>query len=140
MSGSSTFETMDQRPSLESAGEGANFGSPAAECQQNAAGGHLGPRSMPKQGMGDLQEQLTKTQASLRETESRLREQTEAILSLQQKLEIRNLSLERLQAQFTTAADAVNRLLNERQAVRNSRWVRLGRRLGLGPVIGDDLP
>ncbi len=90
--------------------------------------------------MADLQEQLMKAERSLRETESRLQEQRNVIISLQQKLEIRNLSLERLQAQFTTAADAVNRLLDERQRVRNSRWLRLGRALGLGPFIGDDLP
>ena len=51
--------------------------------------------------MCDLQEQLMKAARSLRETESRLQEQRKAIISLQQKLEIRNLSLERLQAQFT---------------------------------------
>jgi Tfp pilus assembly protein FimV len=90
--------------------------------------------------MVDLQEQLMKVEKSLRETESRLQEQRHAIISLQQKLEIRNLSLERLQAQFTTAADTVSRLLDERQRVRNSRWLRLGRVLGLGPAIGDDLP
>jgi hypothetical protein len=45
-----------------------------------------------------------------------------------------------LQAQFTTAADAVNRLLHERQQLRSSRWTRWGRMLGPGPAVGDDLP
>ncbi|HXR77954.1 MAG TPA: hypothetical protein VN737_18385 [Bryobacteraceae bacterium] len=131
---------MAQRPLSESTRDDTGSGGSASERQRQAAGGAPEPRSMPKQGAGDLQEQLMKAEALLRETESRLQEQRNAIISLQQKLEIRNLSLERLQAQFTTAADAVNRLLNERQQVRNSRWIRLGRMLGLGPAIGDDLP
>ena len=112
----------------------------APELQRPAAGGTPSLRDPREQALGALQEQLMKVEAALRETESRSQEQKNAMISLQQKLEIRNLSLERLQAQFTTAADAVNRLLNERQRVRNSRWLRLGRMLGLGPVIGDDLP
>jgi len=112
----------------------------APEFQRLLAGGASTLRDTREQAMCDLQEQLMKAERSLRETESRLQEQRKAIISLQQKLEIRNLSLERLQAQFTTAADAMNRLLNERQRVRNSRWLRFGRVLGLGPVIGDDLP
>ena len=130
---------MVQQPSSGSIREESDPGCRASERQPEVVGGHAG-LSMQKQEVGDLQEQLMKAEASLRETESRLQEQREAILGLQQKLEIRNLSLERLQAQFTTAADAVSRLLKERQLVRNSRWVRLGRMLGLGPVIGDALP
>ena len=131
---------MVQQPSSGSIRDESDPGCRASERQPEVVGGHAGLQSMQKQEVGDLQEQLMKAESSLRETESRLQEQREAILGLQQKLEIRNLSLERLQAQFTTAADAVSRLLKERQLVRNSRWVRLGRMLGLGPVIGDDLP
>jgi hypothetical protein len=61
------------------------------------------------------------------------------IRELRQRLEIRNLSLERLQAQFTVAADAVNKLLAERQTIQQSRWARLGSALGFLPKLRDDL-
>jgi len=56
-----------------------------------------------------------------------------------QRLEIRNLSLERLQAQFTIAADAVNKLLAEREKVRSCLWGKVGMLLGMLPRLEDDL-
>ena len=61
------------------------------------------------------------------------------LFETRQRLEIRNLSLERLQAQFTVAAQAVTKLLEERAAIRNSRWARLGMSFGFLPKLEDDL-
>lgn len=58
---------------------------------------------------------------------------------LRQRLELRNISAERLQSQFTLAAEAVNKLLAEREAVRHSRWVKFGSLVGFLPKFEDDL-
>ena len=58
---------------------------------------------------------------------------------VRQRLELRNISLERLQSQFTLAAEAVNKLLSNREVIRKSRWGRLGSALGFLPKFGDDL-
>jgi hypothetical protein len=58
---------------------------------------------------------------------------------LRQRLELRNISAERLQSQFTLAAEALNKLLAEREAVRQSRWAKLGSLCGFLPKFEDDL-
>jgi hypothetical protein len=70
---------------------------------------------------------------------TQLASKEQEIRELRQRLEIRNLSLERLQAQFTVAADAVNKLFAERQNIQRSRWARLGIALGFFPKLRDDL-
>jgi septal ring factor EnvC (AmiA/AmiB activator) len=58
---------------------------------------------------------------------------------VRQRLELRSISLERLQSQFTLAAEAVNKLLINRETIRRSPWGRLGSVLGFLPKFGDDL-
>ncbi len=100
----------------------------------------------------NVNDELAQTRELLKQAEDRVRESTEsatklqgiidqsspAIKTLSQKLEIRNLSLERLQVQFSVAAQTVSQLLAEREQVRQSRWLKLGRLCGLGPKLDED--
>jgi hypothetical protein len=61
------------------------------------------------------------------------------LTELRQRLELRNISAERLQSQFTLAAEALNKLLAEREAVRRSRWAKIGSLCGFLPKFEDDL-
>jgi chromosome segregation ATPase len=89
--------------------------------------------------IAELQTQLEAHRQRLKELESQLAVCRNELAEAEQRLEIRNLSLERLQAQFTIAADAVNKLLAEREKVRNSRWGKMGMIFGLLPKLEDDL-
>jgi hypothetical protein len=86
-----------------------------------------------------LQNQLEAQRKELHELASKLAACQHQLAEAEQRLEIRNLSLERLQAQFTIAAEAVTKLLSEREKIRNSGWGKLGMLLGLLPRIEDDL-
>jgi chromosome segregation ATPase len=88
--------------------------------------------SDPSAEMALLNRRISEMNAQLASKEQEIRE-------LRQRIEIRNLSLERLQAQFTVAADAVNKLFAERQTIQRSRWARLGSALGFLPKLRDDL-
>jgi TolA-binding protein len=88
--------------------------------------------SDPSAEMALLNRRISEMSAQLASKEQEIRE-------LRQRIEIRNLSLERLQAQFTVAADAVNKLFAERQTIQRSRWARLGSALGFLPKLRDDL-
>jgi chromosome segregation ATPase len=87
----------------------------------------------------ELQTQLEAHRQRLEELDSKLSVCRSELAEAEQRLEIRNLSLERLQAQFTIAADAVNKLLAEREKVRNCRWGKVGMLLGMLPRLEDDL-
>jgi len=88
----------------------------------------------------ELQTQLEAHRQRLEELESKLSVCRSELAEAEQRLEIRNLSLERLQAQFTIAADAVNKLLAEREKVRSCWWGKVGMLLGMLPRLEDDLP
>lgn len=87
----------------------------------------------------ELQTQLEAHRQKLEELESKLSACRNELAEAEQRIEIRNLSLERLQAQFTIAAEAVNKLLAEREKVRNSQWGKAGMLFGLLPKLEDDL-
>lgn len=87
----------------------------------------------------ELQIQLEAHRQKLEELESKLSVCRNELAEAGQRLEIRNLSLERLQAQFTIAADAVNKLLAEREKVRSCLWGKVGMLLGMLPRLEDDL-
>ena len=87
----------------------------------------------------ELQTQLEAQRLRLEELESTLAACRNELAEAEQRLEIRNLSLERLQAQFTIAADAVNKLLAEREKIRTTRWGKMGMLFGLIPKLEDDL-
>jgi hypothetical protein len=91
------------------------------------------------QVIAELQAELEmqKQQVALLNNELKRRERD--LAEARQRLELRNLSLERLQSQFTLAADAVNKLLAEREKIRQCRWAKLGIALGLLPKLEDDL-
>jgi chromosome segregation ATPase len=83
--------------------------------------------------------ELEQRDRSIAQLTAELEKMTGELAEMRQRLEIRNLSLERLQAQFTVAARAVTKLLNEREALRKSRWFRCGVALGFLPKLEDDL-
>ncbi len=83
----------------------------------------------------ELETQKQHTAALHGELERRARELAEA----RQRIELRNLSLERLQSQFTLAAEALNKLLAEREKIRQCVWAKLGITLRLLPKLEDDL-
>lgn len=87
----------------------------------------------------ELQAQLEACRRKINELEMELSAARTELAEAAQRLEIRNLSLERLQAQFTIAAETVSQLLAEREKVRNSRWGKIGMSLGLLPKLEDDL-
>jgi Tfp pilus assembly protein FimV len=87
----------------------------------------------------ELQTQLEAQRRRLEELESTLSVLKSELAEAGQRIEIRNLSLERLQAQFTIAAETVNKLLAEREKIRQSRWGKMGMVFGLLPKIEDDL-
>lgn len=87
----------------------------------------------------ELQTQLEAQRRKLIELESTVSALKAELAEAGQRLEVRNLSLERLQAQFTIAAETVNKLLAEREKVRRSRWGKMGMSFGLLPKLGDDL-
>ncbi len=63
----------------------------------------------------------------------------DGLSELRQRLDLRNISAERLQSQFTLAAEALNKLLAERETVRRSRWAKVGSLFGFLPKFEDDL-
>ena len=87
----------------------------------------------------ELQTQLEAQRRKLEELEARVSALTAELAEAGQRLDVRNLSLERLQAQFTIAAETVNKLLAEREKVRRSRWGKMGMVIGLLPKLEDDL-
>ena len=87
----------------------------------------------------ELQKQLEAQRKKIDDLAAKLSAYEGELADAEQRLEIRNLSLERLQAQFTVAAEAVNKLLSEREKIRNCWWGKLGMLLGLLPRIEDDL-
>lgn len=87
----------------------------------------------------ELQKQLEAQRKKIDDLAAKLSASEGELADAEQRLEIRNLSLERLQAQFTVAAEAVNKLLSEREKIRNCWWGKLGMLLGLLPRIEDDL-
>ena len=89
--------------------------------------------------LAELQAEVEARDSRVAALEAELQARCREVAELRQKLEIRNLSLERLQAQFTLAAEAVNKLLIEREKVRESRWGRWGMALGFLPKLKDDL-
>jgi chromosome segregation ATPase len=89
--------------------------------------------------IAELQTQLKAYRRKLEELESKLAVCHAEVAEAGQRLEIRNLSLERLQAQFTVAAETVNKLLAERERVRSSRWGKVGMLFGLLPKLEDDI-
>jgi chromosome segregation ATPase len=91
------------------------------------------------QVIAELKAEVAKRDLEITQLRNELGGRTQELSELRQRLEIRNLSLERLQAQFTVAADAVNKLLGEREAMRRSRWARFGMFLGLIRKMRDDL-
>jgi chromosome segregation ATPase len=90
-------------------------------------------------GTAELKAQLDGRHREIETLKEQLELRSRELSELRQRLEIRNLSLERLQAQFTIAADAVNKLLTLREQMRLSRWMRLGVFFGFVPDLGDDL-
>ena len=87
----------------------------------------------------ELQAQLEAERQKIEDLELTLGLCRRELAEAGQRLDIRNLSLERLQAQFTIAADAVNKLLAEREKIRNSRWGKMGMLFGFLPKLEDDL-
>jgi Tfp pilus assembly protein FimV len=87
----------------------------------------------------ELQTQLEAQRRKLEELEAKVSALTAELAEAGQRLDVRNLSLERLQAQFTIAAETVNKLLAEREKVRHSRWAKMGMVIGLLPKLEDDL-
>jgi uncharacterized protein (DUF849 family) len=86
-----------------------------------------------------LKAELEQKESRINGLRSELQEKERELLELHQRLDIRNLSLERLQAQFTVAAEAVTKLLAERERLRTSRWANLGAFFGFLPKLEDDL-
>jgi Tfp pilus assembly protein FimV len=87
----------------------------------------------------ELQTQLEAQRRKLEELEAKVSALTAELAEAGQRLDVRNLSLERLQAQFTIAAETVNKLLAEREKVRRSRWGKVGMVIGLLPKLEDDI-
>lgn len=90
--------------------------------------------------IADLRAEIEAHKQQIEDLKSELKYCSGEVTEIRQRLELRNLSLERLQAQFTLAADAVNKLLKEREAIRRSRWAKIGGMLGFLPRLGDDFP
>ncbi|MGA8593538.1 MAG: hypothetical protein WB676_02235 [Bryobacteraceae bacterium] len=91
------------------------------------------------QVIAHLQAELETQKQQVASLHSELEERARELGELRQRLELRNLSLERLQSQFTLAAEAVNKLLAEREKIRLCAWARLGISLRLLPKLEDDL-
>jgi len=89
--------------------------------------------------IADLQAELETQIHRTATLEAALQKQACDLSEIRQRLELRNLSLERLQSQFTVAADAVQNLLTEREILRQSRWVKLGVAFGFLPKLKDEL-
>ena len=93
----------------------------------------------PSPNINNLEAELQRRDQEVARLASELEKTKRELAETRQRLEIRNLSLERLQAQFTVAAEAVTRLLEEREAIRNSRWARCGMSLRFLPKLEEDL-
>jgi predicted nucleic acid-binding Zn-ribbon protein len=86
-----------------------------------------------------LQAELETQKQQIASLHYELERHVKELAEARQRLELRNLSLERLQSQFTLAADAVNKLLADRDKIRQRPWAKLGMTLGLLPKLEDDL-
>ena len=80
---------------------------------------------------------LAGNEANLEQLANQLREENR---TLREQLRRRTESFEETQGRLAAIGDIANRLSHERELVKASKWLRLGRLLHLGPRLAEDSP
>jgi len=98
------------------------------EAHITALNGHL----------AELRGQHTTLLEAHRELEADLEKQNGWAMRLDEELEVSRAELAMTRTELKKRDDQTDRLLRERELVRKSRWIRLGRKLSVGPKLGPE--